>query len=238
MDEYIFYCYMKYQKDNNPDIIKRLKVLPKHILIMMIVAVVAFVVSLVALFVGNEMISSLCIFIMAIFSFLLYWRVDNYQIKKSEKVIDRYKTICSELEEWLKTLGIETNEDIQLLYNRLTERISKQKETREKSNNRVDKWIQVLAIPLLLCIISEIIKSDVDISIAITNVFVAILIGALVFLGVYVCQIIKWFPIKRKIVQMQYFADDLRAILDCKQLFGSDDFKEKSEKDNVQVCKG
>lgn len=49
MDEYIFNYYMKYQKENNPDIIKRLKVLPKHILIMMIVAVVAFVVSLVAL---------------------------------------------------------------------------------------------------------------------------------------------------------------------------------------------
>ncbi len=228
MDEYIFYCYMKYQKDNNPDIIKRLKVLPKHILIMMIVAVVAFVVSLVALFVGNEMISLLCIFIMSIFSFLLYWSVDNYQIKKSEKVIERYKTICSELEEWLKTLGIETNEDIQLLYNRLTERISKQKETQEKSNNRVEKWIQILAIPLLLCIISEIIKSDVDISVAITNVFVAILIGALVFLVLYVCQIIKWFPIKRKIVQMQYFADDLRAILDCKQLFGSVDLKENN----------
>ena len=100
------------------------------------------------------------------------------------------------------------------MYTRVTERISKINNEREKSVNRLEKWVQVLAVPILICIISEIIKSDDDINVAIANSFVVIIISALIFSFIYISHILKWLPIKRNIVQMQYFADDLRSILD------------------------
>ena len=100
------------------------------------------------------------------------------------------------------------------MYKRLTERISKNNESRIKSVNRVEKWTQVLLVPILICIISEIIKSDVDISVAIANSFVVILISGLVFSLIYISRFFKWFPNKRETAQMQCFADDLRSILD------------------------
>lgn len=214
MEEYIFNCYMKYQKENNPDISKRLKSLPKGLRLLMFLLVGSVIGGLVCLCKGNDSASSAFLLLETVLSFVFYWRFENYRIKVSDKSIVKHKEYCSDIANWLKTIDIETDEHIQLAYRRVTERISKINNEKEKSVTRVEKWVQVLAVPILICIISEIIKSDVDISVAIANSFIVILIGALIFSLIYISHILKWLPIKRKIVQMQYFADDLRSILD------------------------
>ena len=238
MDEYIFNYYMKYQKANNPDIAKKLKKLPKSILIIFLLVMGSFLGGIVSLFSGNVLLSSIFLICEAGLSLLCYFCFENYMIKNSDKSIENQQEYCVNISEWLKTIDIDTDDKIQLVYNRLVERIEKNNESRQTSINRIEKWSQVLLVPILICIISEIIKSDVGLGEAIASSFVVVIIAAFAFSLVYILYILKSFPNKRKIVQMQYFADDLRAILDCKQLFGSIDFKEKSEKDNVQVCKG
>lgn len=214
MEEYIFNCYMKYQKENNPDISKKLKSLPKGIRLLMLLLIGSVIGGLVCLCKGNDSASSAFLLIETVLSFVFYWRFENYRIKVSDKSIEKHKEYCSNIANWLKTIDIETDEDIQLVYKRLTERISKNNESRTKSVNRVEKWTQVLLVPILICIISEIIKSDVDISVAIANSFVVILISGLVFSLIYISRFFKWFPNKRETAQMQCFADDLRSILD------------------------
>lgn len=214
MEEYIFNCYMKYQKENNPDVSKKLKSLPRELRLLILLLIGSVIGGLVTFFLGNESFASAFLLLETVLSFVFYWRFENYRIKVSDKSIEKHKEYCSNIANWLKTIDIKTDEHIQLVYTRVTERISKINNEREKSVNRLEKWVQVLAVPILICIISEIIKSDIDINVAIANSFVVIIISALIFSFIYISHILKWLPIKRNIVQMQYFADDLRSILD------------------------
>lgn len=218
MDERIFNCYLKYQKKNNPDIFKKLKSLPKSLRILMLLLVGSIFGGIVSSFFKSETASVVFLFLNAVLSFAFYWRCENYRIKISDKSIEKHKEYCSNIASWLKTVGIETDEHIQLVYERITERISKNNTARDKSVTRVEKWVQVLLVPILLCIISEIIKSDVDVSVAIENSFVVILFSAMVFSIIYISRSFKWFSIKRETAQMQYFAEDLRSILDYREL--------------------
>ena len=218
MDERIFNCYLKYQKSNNPDIFKKLKSLPKNLRILMLLLVGSIFWGIVSSFFKSETASVVFLFLNAVLSFVFYWRFENYRIKISDKSIEKHKEYCLNIANWLKTFDIETDEHIQIVYKRITERISKNNDEREKSVNRVEKWVQVLLVPILICIISEIIKSDADVSVAIANSFVVILISALVFSLIYISRFLKWFPNKRETAQMQYFAEDLRSILDYRKL--------------------
>lgn len=218
MDERVFICYLKYQKKNNPDISKKLKSLPKDILVLMILLICSVLGGFVSSCMGNDTVSSVLLLCETVLSFVFYWRFENYRIKISDKSIEKHKEYCLNIANWLKTVDIETDEHIQLVYERITERILKNNDEREKSVNRVEKWVQVLLVPILICIISEIIKSDADVSVAIANSFVVILISALVFSLIYISRFLKWFPNKRETAQMQYFAEDLRSILDYREL--------------------
>lgn len=234
MEEYIFNCYMKYQKENNPDISKKLKSLPRELRLLILLLIGSVIGGLASFFLGKESSASAFLLLETVLSFVFYWRFENYRIKISDKSIEKHKEYCSNIANWLNTIDIETDEHIQLVYTRVTERISKINNEREKSVNRVEKWVQVLAVPILICIISEIIKSDVDISVAIANSFIVILIGALIFSFIYISHILKWLPIKRKIVQMQYFADDLRSILDYRLLSRKIDISGDLSSDNSE----
>ena len=234
MEEYIFNCYMKYQKENNPDISKKLKSLPRELRLLILLLIGSVIGGLASFFLGKESSASAFLLLETVLSFVFYWRFENYRIKVSDKSIEKHKEYCSNIANWLKTIDIKTGEHIQLVYTRVTERISKINNEREKSVNRLEKWVQVLAVPILICIISEIIKSDVDISVAIANSFIVILIGALIFSFIYISHILKWLPIKRKIVQMQYFADDLRSILDYRLLSRKIDISGDLSSDNSE----
>ena len=234
MEEYIFNCYMKYQKENNPDISKKLKSLPRELRLLMLLLIGSVIGGLATFFLGNESFASAFLLLETALSFVFYWRFENYRIKVSDKSIEKHKEYCSNIANWLKTIDIETDEDIQLVYKRLTERISKNNESRTKSVNRVEKWTQVLLVPILICIISEIIKSDVDISVAIANSFVVILISGLVFSLIYISRFFKWFPNKRETAQMQCFADDLRSILDYRFISRKIDMSGDLSSDNSE----
>ena len=172
MEEYIFNCYMKYQKENNPDISKKLKSLPRELRLLILLLIGSVIGGLASFFLGKESSASAFLLLETVLSFVFYWRFENYRIKVSDKSIEKHKEYCSNIANWLKTIDIETDAHIQLAYRRVTERISKINNEKEKSVTRVEKWVQVLAVPILICIISEIIKSDVDISVAIANSFI------------------------------------------------------------------
>lgn len=234
MEEYIFNCYMKYQKENNPDVSKKLKSLPRELRLLILLLIGSVIGGLATFFLGNESFASAFLLLETVLSFVFYWRFENYRIKVSDKSIEKHKEYCSNIANWLKTIDIKTDEHIQLVYTRVTERISKINNEREKSVNRLEKWVQVLAVPILICIISEIIKSDVDINVAIANSFVVIIISALIFSFIYISHILKWLPIKRNIVQMQYFADDLRSILDYRFISRKIDISGDLSSDNSE----
>ncbi len=218
MDERVFICYLNYQKSNNPDISKKLKVLPLDIWVLMIAVVISICGAIGSVCKGWDYASYIFLFCEVVLSILFYWRFENYRIKISKISLEKHREYCLNIEDWLKTIKIEKYEHIELVYKRITERIVKNENEHKNSSDRLDKWVQVLAVPVLLCFITEIIKSDADLVVAVANLFVVIFISIIGFSSVYIFRFLKWFPIKREIAQMQYFAEDLRSILDYREL--------------------
>ena len=101
MEEYIFNCYMKYQKENNPSIMKRLMKFPREITILLVSGVVFMVVGIVLFLLQKMLWSFIFIVISMAIAYVFNWRFELYQIKNSEKIAERHKEYCIELENWL-----------------------------------------------------------------------------------------------------------------------------------------
>ena len=98
---------------------------------------------------------------------------------------------------------------------RLEKEIDKLEKQRAATRERIEKWVQILIIPILLAVFSAIIKEQTDLTIlfAYTTTFLIALGSlALAFLN---CYNIFDFLKKRKIEQLKSLASDLQGVLDC-----------------------
>ncbi len=81
--------------------------------------------------------------------------------------------------------------------------------------NRIEKWLQIIIVPIILAMFAEIIREQKDLSLLFAYTATMIIVIAsfgLMFLNCY--NTFEFFK-KRKLEQMKSFADDLQGILDC-----------------------
>ena len=209
---------MKYQKENNPSIMKRLMKFPREITILLVSGVVFMVVGIVLFLLQKMLWSFIFIVISMAIAYVFNWRFELYQIKNSEKIAERHKEYCIELENWLCDFSVSSTEALEMLYERMNSRMAKSETARKTAFDKIEKWAQVLVIPVGICIISELIKNEIDVSLIIGKCITVVMVGAFIIYGFFLVETIKWMPLKRKTAQMQYFADDLRSILDYRLL--------------------
>ena len=218
MEEYIFNCYLKYQKENNPNAMKQLMKFPLDIIVLWFFGV-AFIVTGIALLLFQKGLWSFTLIVISVVcAYAFNWRFELYQIKNGEKIAEKHRDYCVKLENWLLNFSVSSTAGLEMLYERINARIIKSENARKNAFDKLEKWAQVLAIPVGICIISELIKNEIDVSLIIVNCITVIMIGAFVIYGFFILETLKWLPIKRKTAQMQYFAGDLRSILDYRML--------------------
>lgn len=218
MEEYIFNCYMKYQKEHNPSVMKRLMKFPRDITVFLVMGVVFMVIGIALLLLQKMVWSFMFIVISMAIAYVFNWRFELYQIKNSEKIAERHKEYCTELENWLCDFSVSSTEAIEMLYERMNNRMTKSETARKTAFDKIEKWAQVLIIPVGICIISELIENEIDVVLIISKCMTVVMFGIFVIYGVFLAETLKWMPTKRKTAQMQYFADDLRSILDYRLL--------------------
>lgn len=218
MEEYIFNCYLKYQKENNPSIMKRLMKFPVDVIILLLLGIVFITIGIVSFLLQKIVWSFMLIVSSVVIAYIFNWRFELYQIKNSEKIAAKHKDYCAELENWLSTFSISSTEGLAVLYERINNKITKSETAKKNAFDKIEKWAQILAIPIGVCIISELIKNEIDVSLIIGKCVTVVAIGAFIIYGFFIIETLKWMPIKRKTAQMQYFADDLRSILDYRLL--------------------
>lgn len=167
----------------------------------------------------------------------LYFYTENFQIKNIDNRLFIYQEYCSEIKLWLIKIGIiATKENITKLLSRLEKEIEKEEKQRMITRERIEKWIQILIIPILLAVFSAIIREQTDL----TTLF-AYAIAFLIALGSFAlaflncCNIFDFFK-KRKLEQLKSLYNDLQGVLDCqfdnKLFLKSKDSKDS--KDNAQ----
>lgn len=215
MDEIVFYSYLEFQKNYRIPIWKRICKIPVSAFIVICIALLSIICSITFSLIpstkGYAWIALIC---EVVTSLVLYVYTEQYQIKNSASSLNEYRNYCTELAKWLELQSITTKDDLKILQQRLSERIERNSNEHKEQRARIDKWMQVLAIPIVLSIISGIIASRTDLSEIFQTVFIIVFVFSMIYCMISIFNNVRWFPTKKKYAQMQRFIDDLQAILD------------------------
>lgn len=217
METILFDSYRKYQKEQKDKFIKAIFKLPLWAQIFLAIIVICLVYSVLVVFVPCLRVAyGYCLAVEVLTCVALYFYTENFQIKTSDSRLFVYQEYCEKIKHWLDSVGVNvTPESITEIMTRTNKHIDLLEKKRKERRDRIDRWIQILIIPILLAIFSAVIKEQTDLSLllvyAVTMIVVIASIG-LAFLNVY--NTIDFFQ-KRKLEQMKSFAEDLQGILDC-----------------------
>ena len=217
MESILFDSYRKYQKEQKDNFIKAIFKLPIWAQIFLVIIVLCLVYSILVVFVPLLRTAYIyCLAVEVLTCVALYFYTENFQIKTSDSRLFVYQAYCKKIKLWLDSVGvIVTPENITEIMKRTNKHIAQLEKKRKERRDRIDRWIQILIIPILLAIFSAVIKEQTDLSLllvyAVTMIVTIASIG-LAFLNIY--NIIDFFQ-KRKLEQMKSFAEDLQGILDC-----------------------
>ena len=217
MHTILFDSYRKYQKDNKQSLMKTIFKLPIGVKLLLIGFVLCLIYSILALFIDFfKSTYFICLILQVILCLCLYFYTENFQIKTSDIRLSTYQEYCGKIKAWLTKTGvIVTQENVTELVSRIEKEIDKLEKKKTANRERIEKWIQILIIPILLAVFSAIIREQNNLTIlfAYTTTFL-IALGSLslAFLNCY--NIFDFFK-KRKIEQLKSLSSDLQGVLDC-----------------------
>ena len=217
MESILFDSYRKYQKEQKDNFIKAIFKLPVWVQIFLAMIVLCLVYSVLVLFVPClRVVYGYCLAVEVLTCVALYFYTENFQIKTSDSRLFVYQEYCEKIKHWLDLVGVNvTPENITEIMTRTNKRIDLLEKKRKERRDRIDRWIQILIIPILLAIFSAVIKEQTDLSLLLVyavTMIVAIASTGLAFLNIY--NILDFFQ-KRKLEQMKSFVEDLQGNLDC-----------------------
>lgn len=136
--------------------------------------------------------------------------------------MNEYWDFCNETKKWIVELfhfddndKTDVIKEIKEIKNRVDTYRQELNDDAEKRANRMDKWIQALAIPFVLAIITAVIDKNDDISKAVAIIFSIILVGVVLFGIFWLSNNFKSLLRKQKIEQLKLFSEDLQGIIDA-----------------------
>ena len=222
MDEYLFNCYLKWQRERYGNIFKQLHkigVVMRIILIttcILILSVVVFVVLESTGIITTNCSLFLMIITMILFIILKVY-TDHYIVKNSYTHFDNYKEYCRSFKDWLIEHGIEDKELVLTIMERKKEALNIMDDRISKNNDRVNKVMQILIIPIALSMHGTILNVQTNINI-ITEIGMQFLIFVLFIylLCSFFVSVFNNVIIKQKQDDTIGFVNDLQSIIDLK----------------------
>ena len=226
MEFYIFNSYLKYQKENSPSLFKAMKRTPIYLWIILGLAVICAVLGTVFSFIDG-LAWSFLVFSLAeiVFTFVAFVLQERWEIKHSDRELEEFKTSSIELYNWLSNLSITSRADIELLLERLSDYRDGQIERREKQNNKIDKWMQTLIIPLILAIITALISNQADVESVLMFIFFMLAIVAMTYGLIWLVRSIVGILQTQRRNKMDYFIADLQGVLDVVFIFNNSEIQ-------------
>ena len=105
---------------------------------------------------------------------------------------------------------------IERLIPRLERLVEDEKQKEEKSQKRTDDLLRLVLIPVILLILTEIVKGQNLISITSYSI-IALIIFFIIYVDLQYILQLKFFFLRRRLVQLQHFISDLRSISDMRR---------------------
>lgn len=229
MEFYIFDSYLRYQKENSPSFFKAIRKTPKHLWILLGLATICAILGIVFSFVDN--LSWLFLLFAPaeiILTFVAFILQERWEIKHSDRELEEFKSSSVELYNWLSNLSITSQTEIELLLKRLNDYRAEQIEKREKQNDKIDKWMQTLIIPLILAIITAFISDQADIESVLMFIFFMLAIVAMIYGLIWLVRSIAGILQTQRRHKLDYFISDLQGVLDVVFIFNHLDNKKEN----------
>ena len=215
MEKVIFNCYKKFQKETKENLFKAIFKLPKFPLILLIMDVVTTVVYFIGMVVFNNVsIVLVCLIIEVVICIILYFYTEHYDVKISRARLNEHIEYYSKVVTWLKNIGVNvTKENVLVIKEQFEKQIKRTEEQQKNKNDQIERWIQVLFIPIVLAAFTIMMERQTGIKEIIKQtILIAFCLVVVVFAILPLYQ--YWdFLKKRKIVQMRNLVDDLQGVL-------------------------
>ena len=222
MEEFLFQCYLQYLKEMKKDKFNLFGRLGLFRMSLSYIVLLVLGLCFVAIFVFLSFVGSSYTIYFALASFLclfLLSRYTNYIIRnESVARLSVYKTYCFALVDWMFR-NCEVVLDITLierLIPRLERLMADAKQKEEKSQKRTDDLLRLVLIPVILLILTEIVKGQNLISITSYSI-IALIIFFIIYVDLQYILQLKFFFLRRRLVQLQHFISDLRSISDMRR---------------------
>lgn len=223
MNNYLFYSYLKWQKDNNDSSIKKLLKLPKPAIVLLILLSISCITTIILLFIQLSL-SYIALAFEFIIVVITFFYSERMLIKTSINNLESYRNYCFKLYTWICTFSVTEKEDINELMNRILESKNNLAIIKVRQLERIDRWMQVLVIPIVLAIVNNLISKQTDINQVTVYILTILALFATIYFFIYAAIAAMNIFNKKKINQYQIFADDLQGIIDVKfgMLSGND----------------
>ncbi len=219
MEILILYKYLEYRKEKTNGIWMNLNKLPPSIFVLFFIAMSCAITSLIMYFtIKISLYSYIPLVIELISTVLMGYKVEKVNIHAHNDKFNEYLKYCDGFYKKLSENSIKTKEQILEILNRINNRINKTQCIRNKWVEMINKWMQILFIPVILILLKAYIDSKISTEYASVFIFLTLIVYAtlLAFINIINFDVI----IKQK--QMQYFAEDLQGVIDVKFNFIKD----------------
>lgn len=216
---------------------KRITSLPRKIIVQMLIALSCITLTILSSALTNvdvkisndpELWSIICtiVYVLSAIIAVLFCAISQisigkYEIEISTKTIDEYWTYCHTTKKWIVDLfGLKDTSEMSVVreIGTIKDRVDAYRkeliDDAEKRANRMDKWVQALAVPFVLAIITAVIDKNDDIGKAVAVILAIVIIGIVLFGIVWLSNNFKSLLRKQKDEQLKLLSEDLQGIID------------------------
>lgn len=237
MERRFLNLYLKHIKKIDKKIFKKVALLPKRIVTQLIIIVILLIISVISAILSQyevcftqdlELWRTICtwIYLVSIALSVVVCVISNstinrYEINVSDTSIREYWNYCTKTKTWITNELMPAcrnehiiNQEVRFLKKRIDRYRREVDAETAKREERTHKWVQTLAIPLVLAIITAAINKNDNWEAAVQIIVATVLIGATIFSVVWVFNLYKSIFRKQKSEQLKFFSDDLQGVLD------------------------
>ena len=230
--------YIKHMEEADKKLWVKITSLPRKIIVQMLVALSCITLSILSSALSNinvkiindtEMWSVMCTIAYVIFAIVAVLfcaisqiSIGKYEIEISAKSMNEYWMYCHTTRKWIvdlfglkETKEISVTKEIKIIKDRVDAYRQELNSDAEKRENRMDKWVQALAIPFVLAIITAVIDKNDDIGKAVAIILSIVIIGIVLFGAVWLSNNFKSLLRKQKNEQLKLLSEDLQGIIDA-----------------------
>ena len=230
MDSVLFFTYLKWRKEKTDGVFAKLRKLPIKAIMLIVGMIICAAVATVVVILFNQCIEVAYIVaaIELILCIISMFYSERIYIDRSEQDYKDYKDYCKEFYKWLVLHDCPDKKSISKLKNRIHKKQMDIHAEIEKSRERIDKWLQILLIPIVLSIIGSIFNNQygMDTKLIYTTAIVIVFVSIyMVLLGAD--NISNVFYNMRE-SQYQSFINDLQGVLHI--MFSGNDNSENDSK--------